>query len=74
MLGRAVFIWLLLINSPNSQGWGQAPASLSLAKAQEQCLAAMVIRAKHKVSTSHLLLMGIRGWDVIFSMTLGSEG
>ncbi|KAI1242585.1 hypothetical protein IHE44_0000117 [Lamprotornis superbus] len=48
VLPRAVFIWLhMLIYSANSRGKGQAPASTSLAKAQEQCLAAMVIRAKH---------------------------
>lgn len=36
--GRVVFIWLhMLNNSANSWGWDQAPASTSLAKAQEQC-------------------------------------
>lgn len=74
VLGRAVFIWQhMLINSENSWAWGWAPDSTSLAKAQEQCLAAVVIRAKHtkhKVSTSCLLLMGTEGWDVIFSMIL----
>lgn len=77
VLGRAVFIWqgsiYLLVNSVNSWGQSRALATNSLTKAQEPCLAATVIRAKHtkyKVSTSHLLLMGTEGWDVIFSMTL----
>lgn len=74
VLGRAVFIGLhMLINSANFWGQGPAPASASLAKAQEQCVAATVIRAKHKGSTRHLLLMETEGWDVIFSLTLESE-
>lgn len=40
---------------------------------QKHRSSAKVIRAKHtkcKVSSSHLLLMGTEGWDVIFSVTV----